>query len=180
MISPKIDQVGLPIYNSSHLIEMLYQGHTDAIFSALCDPDDHIRKFNAESSSRREPQVNEYTSLDITREEFDTLCQSEWLMPAFYKNLDILEYLKENLENFDDLDHHTAWPLIEEEVAEFKKRNLENLLRYMIYLVTTMRENNIVWGVGRGSSVSSVVLYVIGIHRINPIKYGLHWKDFLK
>ena len=38
----------------------------------------------------------------------------------------------------------------------------------MKYLVDTMRNNNIVWGVGRGSSVGSFVLYKIGINRINP------------
>lgn len=54
------------------------------------------------------------------------------------------------------------------------------LLRYMIYLVDHMRENKIVWGVGRGSSVASYVLYLIGIHKINSIHYDLDWKEFLR
>lgn len=54
------------------------------------------------------------------------------------------------------------------------------LLRYMIYLVDYMRENKIVWGVGRGSSVASYVLYLIGIHKINSIHYDLDWKEFLR
>jgi len=57
---------------------------------------------------------------------------------------------------------------------------MHNLLRYMIYLVDFMRENNIVWGVGRGSSVASYVLYLIGVHRINSIQYGLDWHEFLR
>jgi len=50
----------------------------------------------------------------------------------------------------------------------------------MIYLVDFMRENEIVWGVGRGSSVASYVLYLIGVHRIDSIKFGLDWREFLR
>ena len=67
-----------------------------------------------------------------------------------------------------------------EELAEFKKRNMYPLLQFLVYLVDFMRENNIVWGVGRGSSVASYVLYAIGIHKINPIQYGLDWREFLR
>ena len=54
------------------------------------------------------------------------------------------------------------------------------LLKYLKYLVDTMRENKIVWGVGRGSSVASYVLYLIGVHKIDSIKYELDIKEFLK
>ena len=67
-----------------------------------------------------------------------------------------------------------------DELKEFEVRGLFDMLRYMIYLVDVMRENNIVWGVGRGSSVASYVLYLIGIHRINPLDYDLNWRDFLR
>ena len=69
---------------------------------------------------------------------------------------------------------------VEEELAEFKKRNMYPLLQFLVYLVDFMRENKIVWGVGRGSSVASYVLYAIGVHKINPIQYGLDWREFLR
>jgi DNA polymerase III alpha subunit len=43
-----------------------------------------------------------------------------------------------------------------------------------------MRENDIVWGVGRGSSVASYTLYLIGVHKIDSIKYELDINEFLK
>ena len=49
----------------------------------------------------------------------------------------------------------------------------------MVYLVDYMRDNNILWGVGRGSS-ASYVLYLIGIHKINSIQFGLDWREFLR
>ena len=67
-----------------------------------------------------------------------------------------------------------------EELAEFERREMFDLLRYMIYLVDFMRENNIIWGVGRGSSVASYVLYLIGVHKIDSIKYNLDWREFLR
>jgi DNA polymerase III alpha subunit len=72
------------------------------------------------------------------------------------------------------------WDRVQEELTAFAERGMEDLLRYMIYLVDFMRENDIVWGVGRGSSVASYVLYLIGVHRINSIQYGLDWREFLR
>ena len=60
-----------------------------------------------------------------------------------------------------------------EELDAFKERDMHNLLRYMIYSVDFMRENNIVWGVGRGPKCSKLCLYLIGVHRIDPNPYGL-------
>jgi len=48
------------------------------------------------------------------------------------------------------------------------------------YFVDTMQANNVVWGVGRGSSVASYVLYLIGVHKIDSIKYNLDWQEFLR
>ena len=67
-----------------------------------------------------------------------------------------------------------------EELAEFSTRNMTGLLQWLKYFVDTCMENNIVWGVGRGSSVASFVLYLIGVHKIHSIKYKLEWQEFLR
>jgi DNA polymerase III alpha subunit len=69
---------------------------------------------------------------------------------------------------------------VDEELLLFIQHGMFDLLFYLKYLVDTMRENKIVWGVGRGSSVASYVLYLIGVHRIDSIKYDLDIKEFLK
>ena len=51
---------------------------------------------------------------------------------------------------------------------------------FMKYLVDTLRKNNIIWGVGRGSSVASYVLYLLGVHRIDSLYYDLDITEFLK
>ena len=67
-----------------------------------------------------------------------------------------------------------------QELLMFQDRNLFDLLKFMKYLVDTMRKNNIVWGVGRGSSVASYVLFLIGVHKIDSIYYQLDIEEFLK
>jgi len=54
------------------------------------------------------------------------------------------------------------------------------LLKFLRYMVQVMRDNNIVWGVGRGSSVASYVLYLIGVHKIDSLYYDLDVTDFLR
>jgi DNA polymerase III alpha subunit len=67
-----------------------------------------------------------------------------------------------------------------EELLLFQERDLFNLLRYLKYLVDVMTQNHVIWGVGRGSSVASYVLYLLGVHRINSMYYDLDPHEFLR
>ena len=62
----------------------------------------------------------------------------------------------------------------------YQERDLFNLLRYLKYLVDVMTANRVIWGVGRGSSVSSYVLYKLGVHRIDSLYYKLDVGEFLR
>lgn len=97
----------------------------------------------------------------------------EWFMPDEYKNLDIEEFLVNRCprENYDRLI---------QELQEYRQRNLLDLLRQMKYIVDTLRKNNIIWGVGRGSSVASYVLFLLGVHKIDSVKYDLPLEEFFK
>jgi DNA polymerase III alpha subunit len=66
------------------------------------------------------------------------------------------------------------------ELLLYQERDLFGLLRYLKYFVDTMRSNNVVWGLGRGSSTASYVLYLIGVHRIDSLYYDLPIEEFLK
>ncbi len=52
--------------------------------------------------------------------------------------------------------------------------------RYLKYLVDTMKDNKVIWGVGRGSSCASYVLYLLGIHRVDSMFYNLDVEEFLR
>lgn len=120
------------------------------------------------------PNMISYSDLDMTVEDFDTMNQQNWYMPQEYKDLDIAQYVLDKCKTDEELQRTGS------ELILFLERDMFPLLKYCKYLVDTMRKHNIVWGVGRGSSVSSYVLYLIGIHRINSIHYDLSIDEFLK
>lgn len=118
--------------------------------------------------------VTQYCEPDIDVDEFHRSNQQQWFMPADYKNLDIAKYILDLCKTDAELQR------VGEELLLYQERDLFNLLRYLVYLVDIMRNHNIIWGVGRGSSVASYVLYLIGIHRINSMYYDLDPREFLR
>ena len=171
----KTDKLGIPRFSNRDLVDMIYSGHIDKCHVVLCDASDDVDKFNSVMEEQGMTPLQKYIPLDVDEKTFDGVCQSEWFMPDEYKELDVVAHLY-NLCKGDDERFHR----VNEELAEFERRGMFDLLRYMIYLVDFMRKNNIVWGVGRGSSVASYVLYLIGVHKIDSIQFGLDWREFLR
>jgi DNA polymerase III alpha subunit len=170
----KTDKLGIPIYSESDIAEIIYKGNFGALNQVLVDlSEEDLEKFNSAVLNISNTTLRKYQEINSSREEFDQLLQSNWLMPSEYKNMDIEEFLVHTCpkENYQRLI---------EELQEFRERNMLDLLKWMKYFVDTCRQNNVVWGVGRGSSVASYVLYLIGVHKIDSIKYNLDWREFLR
>lgn len=110
----------------------------------------------------------------ISTEEFDHRNQSQWFMPDEYKQLDIAQHVLSLCDTDQQLQR------VAEELLMFQERNLFDLLRYLKYLVDTMTANHLIWGVGRGSSVASYVLFKLGVHRIDSLYYDLDPSEFLR
>ena len=107
-------------------------------------------------------------------DSFHQTKQGLWNMPEEYFKLDIAKWLLDKCKTQEELQR------VGKELLLYQERNLFDLLRQLKYVVDTWRENNIVWGVGRGSSVASYVLYLIGVHRINSMYYDLDVEEFLR
>ena len=111
---------------------------------------------------------------DIAVPEFDRARQEVWFMPDHYTHLDIAEHLLSLCTTQEQLQR------VGQELLLYQERDLFDLLRYLKYLVDVMRDNNVIWGVGRGSSVASYVLYLLGVHRIDSMYYDLDPQEFLR
>jgi hypothetical protein len=122
------------------------------------------------------PLINYDTLNDSeeTLEEFDCRLQQTWHMPERYKQLDIAQHILDLCTSDAELQR------CGHELLLYQERNLFNLLRFLKYLVDTMTDNQVIWGVGRGSSVASYVLYKLGVHRINSMFYELDVEEFLR
>ncbi len=173
----KTDTLGIPRFTNKDLINMIYTGHADKVHVVLCDANDDVDKFNSAMEEQGLDKLQKYIPLDVDQKTFDGVCQGEWFMPNEYKDINVYEYVLGKAET--PCPKHVQ-DRIWQELDAFRDRGMKDLLRYMIYLVDFMRENDIVWGVGRGSSVASYVLYLIGVHRIDSIKYNLDWREFLR
>lgn len=170
----QIDKFGIPVYNSADLEDIFYQGNHNILDKILVDgTDPEIIKYNQTALDHDSATLMIYESLNLDITEFDCSLQQNWIMPEEYKTLDIETFLFQN----SNTEHHQR---LAEELAEFQNRKMMDLLRWMKYFVDTCRQQNIVWGVGRGSSVASYALYIIGVHKIDPIKNNLDWRDFLR
>lgn len=169
----KYDQYGQSYTDSNELCNLLYtKPDLDLSLFLVEDPDDFNQSrqdLHAEMSDLRG-----YISLSDSVEEFDQHCQSNWHMPDEYKVLDVAAYVLGLCTEDYQLQR------VGQELLLYQERNLFDLLRYMKYLVDTLRKNNIVWGVGRGSSVASYVLFLLGVHKIDSIYYQLDIVEFLK
>ena len=167
----KTDLYGQLIFNQNDLCELFLQDPTRTITNALVDTS---IEFNGFLSLENTPKLTQYQDPKILVEEFDRINQSTWHMPKEYHELDIAKWVLDQCKNEAELQRAG------DELIKFQERNMFVLLQYLKYLVDTMRKNNIVWGVGRGSSVASFVLFLIGIHRINSLYYQLDIGEFLK
>jgi DNA polymerase III alpha subunit len=171
----RLDNLGIPIYSTSDIVDLIYQGKSEVLNNILVEPDKEIDLYNQSALDQGYAQLNQYQPTNLTIDEFDSTLQQDWLMPEEYKNLDIKSWVISQAPPWDPESSR-----VNEELAAFEERNMLNLLRWLKYFVDTCRANGVVWGVGRGSSVASYVLYLIGVHRVDSIKYNLDWREFLR
>ena len=97
-----------------------------------------------------------------------------WFMPASYHELAMREHLLALCQRPDEIDR------VNQEMDLFEARGLVPVLQLMCFLVDHFRQHNIVWGVGRGSSVASYCLFLLGLHKIDAIAYDLPIDEFLR
>jgi DNA polymerase III alpha subunit len=167
----RVDKYGQMILTEDDLCNHYLSDIERPIKSALVEAN---IKFDENLLLKNVPVLKKYHDPNISIEEFDTNLQSNWFLPEEYSSIDIAQWVLDQCKSDAELQRAG------EELIMFQERDMFPLLKYLKYLVDTMRKHNIVWGVGRGSSVASFVLFLIGIHKINSLYYDLSIDEFLK
>lgn len=158
-----ISDTGIVLYDDDKAFEMLFKGFDISTIGL------ENNKFN--EIAEKFDKLSEF-SLDVHNSPLLSQRANEWLVEL--PDIDVRKYLNDLCKN------NIEKSRINFEMDIYEERKLLDILKLMIFLVDHFRKNKIVWGVGRGSSCSSYVLYKIGIHKIDSIKYDLRIHDFLK
>lgn len=167
-----LNSKGYPVFEGSDIISLLYNNKTVKLKNLLFLSDDiDVQKYNKFAHEFDLTKLSLYNNKDSN---LDSILQNTWLMPSEYQHLDIEHLLLAKCNTKTEYDRTFL------ELSIFKKKQMLNLLRFLHYLVNTAKENKILIGIGRGSSVASFCLFLLGVHKINSIKYDLNFNDFLK
>jgi DNA polymerase III alpha subunit len=170
----RIDQYGNAVLSVLEGRQVLLYGND--IEGAFIDDESEVADFNRNSERvlGTESKLAGPVTFDVDEETYHQIHASSWSIPDKYKDIDVKSYL------LNKCTSEKTTNRVEKEYAMFEERGLIPLLRFLIFLVDYMRAKRIVWGVGRGSSVASYSLYLIGIHKVDSIGYELPIEEFLK
>ncbi len=170
-----VDDYGRVVLTADEMVALLYEGR-ELTNDILGEASEEIRRYNefCRINDKLEYRIPVSESLSESPEHEHARRKDSWFLPLSYAERDIWPLLESKCSN------EAEKARLSQERTEYEKRGLLPLLRLMMYLVDEFRHRKIVWGVGRGSSVASFTLYLIGIIKINPMRYGLEIGDFLK
>ncbi len=162
------------IFDEQDVCDLLMSGREPASIKRML-VNDSVNIEQAIQYVETYPELIKYVGQeDVLINVFDQKSQTRWHMPEEYQQLDIAEYVLGLCTTEAELQR------VGHELLLYQERDLFNLLRYLKYLVDVMTENRVIWGVGRGSSVASYVLYKLGVHRIDSMFYKLEPEEFLR
>jgi DNA polymerase III alpha subunit len=170
------NKFGELVFSENDVCDLLMQGRTVDSLQRLV-VDDSINIEELAMQIERPESLLTWTfphNQGFSVPEFHLSQQSHWHMPEEYRQLDIAAYILGLCHSEAELQR------VGEELLLYQERDLFNLLRYLKYLVDVMRANRVIWGVGRGSSVASYVLYKMGVHRVDSLFYKLDIHEFLR
>lgn len=166
-----VDSVGRVVFTSDGLADLLIKGKK--IDGLLSEVSGDSLKYN-QFSSKGKLILYDNEMASETIEEYDRKATSNWKTPEKYDEIDLNEWLLARCLAEIQKDR------VRKELNMYEERNLFPLLKHLIYLIEHFRKNNIVWGVGRGSCCASYILYLIGVHRVDSIKYNIKIEEFLR
>jgi DNA polymerase III alpha subunit len=169
----KQNKFGELIFAETDVMDLVMQGCDLSILDGMI-VDDTVVLDRMPNSLDPVPEFQQQRFHTISVPEWHAQQQANWHMPEKYKQLDIAAHVLGLCKSEAELQR------CGQELLLYQERDLFNLLRYLKYLVDVMTENNIIWGVGRGSSVASFVLYKLGVHRIDSLHYNLDVHEFLR
>ena len=168
----KINETGDCIFTEQDAIDLLYTNPTFDIAKLFFKTTEQYN--NSIKDTGMDLEQLQIVPNRPSPAEVDKANINNWHMPQKYYTINVLQWLLDKCQNNEEKMRVIA------EYELFEKKQFIKVLQFLIYFIDTLRANNIVWGVGRGSSVASFCLFLIGVHKINPLLYNLDITEFLR
>ena len=163
-VKTKINETGDCIYTEKDAIELLYSNPELDISKLFFDDPTQY------NNSIKDTGINFNLLQTVPNRpkpiKFDQQMINKWYMPEEYYQIDVKKYLLDKCQTQEERNR------VEQEY--YKSITIFNILYRHV------KSKSVVWGVGRGSSVASFCLFLIGVHKINPLQYDLNITEFLR
>ena len=104
----------------------------------------------------------------------------DWNIPQEYKELDINVAIIQGLVDKSLDDNGKYLGRLDQELGLMRSRQMEDFFKCLIYIRDTLRKNDLFWGVGRGSSCASLILFLLDINKVDPVKFDIDPQEFYK
>lgn len=158
--------------------------HPDGLAAAMLAgvPPDRLRLtehstdsllFNDNAPEQVTTDVDEPVRLDFS-----------WHLPAPYLDLNLYEAVGAAFEarlpslSYTAEQQEVALDRLAAELEEVERRGMVQFVKTIIYVLDTFRQEGVIWGVGRGSSCASYVLFTLGLHSVDPVLYNVPMSEF--
>ena len=179
-----MDNINLPLFNELKDRILWFDG--DSVYKA----EDIIplmkQGISVKWVNKITPDIKNYNRLSQIPIKVKEICNNfdvSWNLPSPYDNLNPIPYIidkhSELIVNMSEEEQIMREERLADELVKYNEMELMDVLRAIIYIINTLTLCNAIWGIGRGSSVSSYVLYIIGVHDVDSFAYELDIDDFL-
>lgn len=160
---------GTVAYHPSAVVNLLKEG---VEVRAVTSPSDAVTQYNKFASPDKRIRVKtELVPFAV-----------DWTFDQRYKSLDVSKYVHRLHEQLmgKEANYSERVMRLDHELQLFADRGLFDVIRAIIFTINRLTLADAVWGIGRGSSVSSYVLFVIGAHDVDSHEYDIPVEDFLR
>lgn len=166
---------GVSIVEAEQLSRLVRAGTAPKNLRVLCETPE-VQQFNSLVSEV--DKIKEFSDEPLAFNFF-------WQLPPEFLALDIEQFVLTAFSNrlpqlnYDPEQTELAINRVAQELKCFTQRGLTDLLRTIIFVLHRFRETGQVWGVGRGSSCASYILFLLGLHVVDPIKFDISLEEFM-
>lgn len=157
------------------LVKQALSGEVFTELRAIAHPD--IKQYN--KSSGNATPIDTWESTELGTEKGPDADTFEWTIPKKYLELNIVDLcvmaLRDRRLTGDDYIERLSW-----ELKQMDEKDMHQFVRCLLYVTHQFKEKGVLWGVGRGSSCASLIMYLLGINRVDPVKYNIPAEEFFK